>query len=992
MLVRSGFSFHAAIGSAKEVVSRLQEVGATTAAFADTCSTYGFVKLTKAAEAAGLRVVYGVELLVVEHLGEKRLGLDRWVFLAKDALRPLHNLIYLATKGRRVPSLSYPEALAAPGLVKIASEAAIPALMEAPQPDLYLGLSPASNRGQVKAATDAGHPLLALPNNRYPRAGDREFYRVTLGRSASTQTFAQHIVSDDEWCACVGWVPRGLRAEALGNRDEVLAACRATLHKANLLVPDKPKDLRTLCREGAARLGCDLDRPVYAARLERELSLIEEKAFADYFHIVADLMAFARTRMVVGPARGSSCGSLVCYLLGITAVDPIPFGLMFERFIDVTRQDLPDIDIDLSEQNRGQVFQYIIDTYGYSRSARLGSVNSFKAKAALRQIGDALKIPSIRISEISNVVAKRSAGDARAEATVEDALETEAGQRFLRDYPEARIVQRMEGHPAAAAQHAAGVILTDQPILDYVAVNAQTGAAMCDKRDAEALNLLKIDALGLTQLSVFERCLELIGQKPLSGFLEEKIPLHGEVVRVSLDVLNQRRFSGIFQFQPGTAVANLVDNLLNLGGQLETVEDLVALTAIVRPGPLKSGQAEAWVKRRAGRESVSFVHPALEPHLSQTLGLLLFQEQILSIGREVGGLSWEDVTGLRKAMSKSLGREVFDRYGEPWKAGAMRHGIPREVADTVWRDMIQFGMWAFNRAHSVAYGIVSYWCCWLKHHYPLAFAAASLDSQKDTFQQIETLRELRREGIEYKPVDVDRSTARWEVGQNNGRRLLVGPLTNVVGIGPRKLLEILDARENQTELKPGLRKLLVLAKTPIDSLEPIHDAVMTHDLHKLGIVSQATPIAECQAGAPACIYGLVTRIKTVDENEPDRVAKRGYAFDSLSQSLNFWVRDDTAEIFCKISRWHFNTLGKALLEQARVEKSLFAIKGVIPADFRMIRVERFKYIGELDDPEPMDPEPVDPEPVAADPPSPDRGHAFGPLPDRPPGPQLAFSW
>jgi hypothetical protein len=222
--------------------------------------------------------------------------------------------------------------------------------------------------------------------------------------------------------------------------------------------------------------------------------------------------------------------------------------------------------------------------------------------------------------------------------------------------------------------------------------------------------------------------------------------------------------------------------------------------------------------------------------------------------------------------------------------------------------------------------------------------------------------------------------------------LLVGPLTNVVGIGPRKLMEILDARENQTELKPGLRKLLVLAKTPIDSLEPIHDAVMTHDLHKLGIVSQATPIAECQAGAPACIYGLVTRIKTVDENEPDRVAKRGYAFDSLSQSLNFWVRDDTAEIFCKISRRHFNTLGKALLEQARVEKSLFAIKGVIPADFRMIRVERFKYIGELDDPEPADPEPMDPELVATDPPSPDRGHAFGPLPDRPSGPQLAFSW
>jgi DNA polymerase III alpha subunit len=995
-IVRTGYSFRFAAGHLRDVVSRVKECGFKTLAVADACSTYAYVRLTKLATAEGLRMVYGVDILTSKEVGTKRQGQDRWTFLAKDDLRPIHDLIDKAgLNSGREPCLTYQQALDAEGVVKIMGEAAVISdpLLSSPQDGLFLGLSPANPKGQVRMADQIGHPLLALSNNKYPRKEDLEFYRVTLGRDASSQTYPMHIMDDREWMEHLSWLPFDSLDAALFNRDEMLDECQAKLKRADLLVPNKPRSLRELCLDGARDLGCDLSNQTYAARLDRELTLIHEKQFEDYFHIVADIMRYARTIMVVGPARGSSCGSLVCYLLRITAVDPIKHGLIFERFIDVTRKDLPDIDIDFSEANRKKVFEYVSDTYGADRSARLGSVNMFKARAALNQVGSSLKIPSGRINEITNTVVKRSFGDSRADSTVADALhETDVGQRILSEYPEMKIVSKMEWHPASAAQHAAGVVLTDAPIRDYVAVNSRTGATMCDKKDAEELNLLKIDALGLLQLSIFERCLELIGLPQLSGPLEA-LPLDDQR---AFDVMNQRRFSGIFQFIPGSATTGLIESMLDQGGRIDRFEDIVALTAIVRPGPLASGQAEEWIKRRVGKAPVSFIHEALVPHLENTMGLILFQEQILNIGREIGGLSWEDVTALRKAMSKSLGKEYFDQFGDRWKAGAVeRAGMTFETAKLIWDDMVHYGAWCFNRSHSVAYGVVSYWCLWIKAHHPLEFAAATLNSQKDPHQQIETLRELRAEGVSYVSVSAERSTDKWEIDTRDGQSVLLGPLTNVVGIGPKKLIEIMDHRENGGELKPNLRKLLQHAKTKIDSLEPIKEAFCSRDLSQKKIVAVPQEVASLKGGQSACVFVLITKVSPIWENEPVRVAKRGYKINGQDRAVQFWARDDSGEIFCKIGAKLFAGawpgqlgMGEKFIERAKANKSLFAVKGIVPDDFRMIRVLDVRYVGEIDDEPEIVPEP--PEPVEAPRGSPDQRPGDGPLSDLPPGTQLAL--
>jgi DNA polymerase III alpha subunit len=967
VIIKTGYSFRHAVGHEDRVVARLKELGVQRACIADRMSTFGFVKFTKAARKAGVEVCYGVELPVTHDRAVKR-GinfLDYWTFLAKDELRPLHDLVARATSSE---VLSYNEVLREnPDVFKIAGPAvnldAVRQIVDAHGVEApFVALSAGTPRAVVRGALSQGLKLVAVQDNRYPGPGDRELYRVLLGSFfASSQTWPQHILHDDDLMnLAAGPVTPEVIQGAIDHRQAILEASTASLRRATLLSPPKPKDLRQLCLEGAERLGCDLSRTAYQERLDRELAMIREKDFDDYFHIVADLMEFARANMVVGPARGSSCGSLVCYLLGITSIDPIPFDLVFERFIDVTRTDLPDIDLDFSDARRHLIFDHMKRRYGKDHVARLGSVNTFGAKAAFKQVGVALKIPQGRINEIANTVIKRSMGDSRAGATIEDTFtETDVGRRFISEYPEAAITGAMEDHPSVAGQHAAGVVVTETPVLDFVAVDRRTGAAMCDKYDAEELNLLKIDALGLTQLSIFERTLELIGEAPRNDFLE-RIPLDDQS---ALDVLNAHKFSGIFQFQwPGSAMVNLTKHMTDLGTRIDQFEDIVALTALVRPGPLGSGQTDKWMQRRAGREEVEYEHEALRPYMEQTLGIVVYQEQVLRIGRELGDLSWADVTALRKAMSKSLGKEYFDQFGDRWKAHATgAHGIPQDVAEKFWNDMCQFGMWAFNRSHSVAYAMVSYWCCWLKAHHPLEFAAANLDSLSDIRLQVEALRELRDEGVGYVPVDAEKSTDRWEIDRENNR--LVGPLSVVKGIGPKIVQQVLEARRTNTPLPKQAIRLLENPKTTIDSLEPIADAIAKVDLAESGVVSKLTRIGDIddlplednwtrhgnKRQRLVTVIAMVTKVAPLNENEPARVAKRGYEIRGQTEAVNLFIRDDTGEIFAKISRWQFESVGRRFLSRAKAQSSLFAIQGTVPEDFRMIYVDKVRYIGEFDE-------------------------------------------
>lgn len=953
--IRTGYSFRTATGELKSVFDRLESCEAEYFPITDRASTFGFYRWKAMCEKAGKKPVFGVELAVSPDPTAKKPTVDYWTFIPTGQISAINKLVELATvQFRYEPILSVRQALSAEGCIKITGDAILPDAQSGPLTGVFFGLSPSSPVGLVRAAGEALLPFAAVSNNSYTLPTDRPFFEVVLGRNAFVTTYDQHIQTEQQWRDSVshhGLSDEAIQ-EAINNSQTILQGQKATLQKSELPTPPRPASLRELCEQAAPSLGVDLSDKEYADRLTKELDLIELKGYEDYFYIVLDICQWARERMAVGPARGSSCGSLVCFLLRITTVDPIPHGLIFERFIDINRNDMPDIDIDFSDQHRHLVFSYIKEKYGEEHSARIGSVAMYHPKSILNEVSAALRIPRWKTDKVSDTLIERSGGDSRALDTLLDTLhEMPSGKALLADHPEAEIGARMEGHPRHYSQHAAGVVISSRPITDFVAVDHRTGSIMCDKKDAEdGYNLLKIDALGLTQLSILEDTLSMAG---LPRDHLENLPLEDEA---AFNVLNQQKWSGIFQFD-GIALQSLCKQTT-----VDCFNDIVAITALARPGPLTSGGASDWVYRKNGWDprtksvaEVTYPHPLFEPYMNDTYGVVMFQEQVMEIGRNVGDLSWEDVTLLRKAMSKSLGKEYFDQFGDKFKSAAMAKGIPGEVLEKVWDDLCAYGAWAFNKSHSVAYGLISYWCCWLKAHHPFEFAAASLTHKQDPEKQIALLREMAIEGYDYVPVDPELSTDKWTSGTRDGKKVLVGPVQNVKGIGPKLISGILGARARGEPLPERAQKLLANPETKIDSLFPITDRVkelmpdpIERNIHTP--ITKTIDIDESHTEEKTfLVVGVAHTINPRDENEPIMVARRGYKITrGPVQSLNLQIRDDSGIIYCKVDRWKFKNWGESIIDRGRPGKSIYAVRGSAMAGRRFLMVDAVKYIGDMD--------------------------------------------
>jgi len=949
MRVRTEYSFRHAVGKINEVAERLNEIDYEVYPISDTASTFGYVKWEKLAKKAGKRPIFGIEIAVSPSVEAKKPIVSNWTFFAIDDLRAL-NLLYTqaSRQFRYTPLLSYDQAMAAQDLIKIAGHESQLEFMS-PQSNLFIALAPSLSRGLARQAAKSGYSFIASSDNKYTRAEDKGLYEIILGRNANVQTYKQYLLNDDEWRSSVKNITDdSIIEQSIGNRSWAIDQCQATLQKASLPKTQKNMTLKELCIIGAEKLKVDLTDAVYYDRMMRELELIELKKFEDYFLIVADIMQFARTRMACGPARGSSCGSLVCYLLEITTVDPLKFGLLFERFISSDRTDLPDIDIDLSDQYRHLVFEYCQQKYGADCVAKLGAVAMYKPKSAIGESAAALHVPTWRTDAVLENMIIRSSGDARAQYTMLDTFnETDAGRKFITDFPEMKISARMEGHARHYTTHAAGVVITDKPLSNYVTIDERTGSAFCDKKDGERFDLLKIDALGLTQLSVFEDALELAG---LDRFHLETIPLDD---KAAFEVLNKHQFSGIFQFN-GLALQNIVKQMK----EISELNDIVAIGAVGRPGPMTTGGASTWTRRRNGDEVVTYHHPMVEPFLRETFGVLLYQEQILKICKEIGGFSWEDANQVRLTMSKRLGVESLSVFGNAFMKSCVEKGMPKEISEKLWENVGAFGAWSFNQSHAVAYGLISYRCCWLKAHYPHEFAAATLTHETVPMKQIQMLREMNREGIDYIPVDKDKSTDRWVVATRAGRKVLVGPVHNVKGIGPKLMSTIMSCRARGEPLPDRAIKLLTNPVTDIDSLWPVRDAFFRSmpDPTTRNIYTKPTQIIDLKIQEykqEVVVFCVIRSINLRDENEDVHVAKRGGLIytDGMTQSLNLQLRDDTDIIFGKINRYDYARIGKAIVEVGGPEKHLYVMKGFLPGslggwgNFRKINIKAVRYIG-----------------------------------------------
>lgn len=687
---------------------------------------------------------------------------------------------------------------------------------------------------------------------------------------------------------------------------------------------------------------------IEAALIPGRVARVGARIIDDEMHAVTATSDFAEwiiARLRDGRKVSRSHGSALLYAVGL-ADDPPSMVGREHMWFDPT---LPDIDVDLEDTKRHLAFEHIEKKYGAERVARIGTVLTFKAKSALKEVGMALQIPLWKMDAVAESMIVRSSGDSRALSTIEDTLVgLPAGRDLVRDYPEVKVVTRMEGHPRGAGQHAAGVVISDGRLEDIVAVDRRTGATMCDKEDAEGVyGLLKIDVLGLTQLSIFADTLRRVG---LPHDHLDRVPLDDPSV---FDVINSKRFSGIFQFE-GPALQSIAKQIVT-----SEFEDFVAMTALARPGPLASGGTTQWVQRRNGSQPVTYPHPLLEPFLKQTRGIIIYQEQILTLGRAIGELDWPQLTALRKAMSKSLGKEYFDQFGDPWKAAAVKKGMDPKVAEDTWTTMCAYGAYGFNRSHAYSYGLISYWCAWLKAHHPLEFIAATLSATTEPAAQISLLRDIVAEGYDYISVDKDTSTEKWEITERDGSKVLVGPLTNVKGIGGAAVAKIMEARGAGLPMPSRYAKMFEKPVTGIDSLFPIRDAIrrICPDLRERNIFTQPTLVAVLERMKDrdsVLVCAVISKINPRDENEVIQIAKRGgrRITDEYTTSLNIRFIDDTGECFGKVDRYAYETLGKPIVDRGNAGKAIWALKGNLfkRGSMTMLMIKQARFLGMMDDP------------------------------------------
>lgn len=787
------------------------------------------------------------------------------------------------------------------------------------------------NRMAVAKAQDLGVGIVATSDIFYPQLKDKRAYEVIAGQDATRRTTPQHILDEYEMILALDYLPEKVVQTAMNNTHHIADNISIELPTATMVHFEGLDSIWDICWRKMVEWGYDKNEE-YVARLKREVDMIHEKGFEDYFYLVADMVNYAKQHMLVGPARGSSAGSLVCWLMGITTVDPIKFGLLFERFIDITRKDLPDIDMDFPDIKREMVFEYLQQKYGHV--AHLGTISRYKPKSAISDVAKILNVPAYETTDVKNAIIERSGGDARAAFCISDTFESlDIGKKFIEKYPGMKICSEIEGHARHTGVHAAGMIVCNQPIQNYCSV--KEGVALLDKYDAEKIGMLKMDVLGLRTLSVLETACQL-------ARVDNLYDVELEDDHVFEQVFNKFKFCGIFQFE-GYALQALCKQM-----GIHEFNDIVAITSLARPGPLHCGGATSFVLRRVGAEEVTHIHPSMAAYTGETLGIVVYQEQVMEIARNIGKMTWDEVSILRKAISKSLGDEFFNQYWEKFKVGAMENGLTEPEALSIWKNFMTFGSWAFNKSHGVSYALLSYYCAWMKAYYPLEFACACLMNEKDSDGSVKMLRELVKEGFKYVAFDKELSQANWSIQDVGGEKALVGGLTTLRGIGEKKAQDILRRRRLGVALTPAINKLIDEAESPFQDLFPIgsrfgdmYDNPQNHNI-KTGQVCHIRDIQE------AGTYIFIATIKEKNQrdlNEYQSLQKRGgRVIERNNLFLNLVVEDDTDKIMCTVDRYNYKKLGHPIVEEGKVDKDVYLIKGEVKDNWRKVYIQAWRKL------------------------------------------------
>ena len=841
-----------------ELIAAAVEQGMPAVALTDLANVFGMVKFYQAALAAGVKPVIGADLWVDQAADHSRPS--RLVLLCQDltGYRNLSELLTLAYgegqfagRPRILKEWLWPRCT---GLIALSgavegdvgqallagnhelAEGLVTEYLQGFGDRYYLELQRTGqelqdeyNSAAVSLAQRRGLPVVATNAVQFLRPGDFDAHEVRVciqdGRILSDSrrprrfTGQQYFRSPGEMEALFRDLP-----EALENSAEIARRCSLRLEFGHNYLPDFPlpggqsvdEALRTQARAGLeARLGFmppqvrEARAHEYLGRLDLELGVIVQMGFAGYFLIVADFIRWARDNSVpVGPGRGSGAGSLVAYALGITALDPIKYDLLFERFLNPERVSLPDFDVDFCIEGRDRVIDYVTRRYGKEKVCQIITHGTMAAKAVVRDVGRVLDHPYGYVDKLAKLIPME------LDMTLDKALEREPvlreryeGEEDVRELLDT--ARALEGLARSAGKHAAGVVIAPRALTDFMPLYCEQGSkqfvTQFDMKDVETIGLVKFDFLGLRNLTIIDKAVRTInaarsrtGEPPL---LIEQLPIDDPE---TFTLLKSCRTTALFQLE-SRGMKDLIQRI-----QPDSFEEIVALVALFRPGPLQSGMVDDFINRKHGRERIRYPHPSLEPILRPTYGVILYQEQVMQIAQVLSGYTLGRADLLRRAMGKKKPEEMA-KQRDVFVSGAAGRGVSEKVASDIFSLIEKFAGYGFNRSHSAAYALIAYQTAWLKAHYPAAFMAAVLSADMDKTDKVVTMiAECRNMGIRLLPPDInhcdyafvplDRSGADGapatggENGmQDHGMTILYG-LGAIKGLGEMAIDAVLEAR------------------------------------------------------------------------------------------------------------------------------------------------------------------------------------------------------
>jgi len=832
--LHSEYSLSDSVVRVPELIAAVAAAGMPAVAITDQNNLFAMVKFYRQALQGGVKPIIGVDLAVREE-GERREP-SRLTLLCQnqDGYRNLSRLIsraYLEGQERGVPRIerSWLSSANLAGLIALSgalegdvgralvngreaeAESALERWRALFPGRYYLELQRLGRQfeesyiaGAVALAARQQLPLVATNDVRFIRADEFESHEARVCIHDGTlladparvrrYTRQQYLRSPAEMSALFADLP-----EALANSVEIARRCSLELTLGEARLPQYPLPagvsteayLASEAERGLARRFPAGAAAAYRERLASELSVICQMGFAGYFLIVADFIRWARENGVpVGPGRGSGAGSLVAYSLGVTDLDPLQHDLLFERFLNPERVSMPDFDIDFCMDGRDRVIEYVAGKYGRERVSQIITYGTMAAKAVVRDVGRVLGMTYGYVDRIAKLIPFELG------ITLDAALEKEPElKRLYQAEDEVKnlidLARSLEGLTRNAGMHAGGVVIAPSVLTDFTPLycDAAGGSLVTqfDKDDVEAAGLVKFDFLGLRTLTVIDRAVRLINRAAPAGSAPLEIGTLPMDDAATYALLKSCRTTAVFQLE-SRGMKDLIRRL-----QPDRFEDVVALVALFRPGPLQSGMVDDFINRKHGRSDgpIDYLHPSLEPILKPTYGVILYQEQVMQIAQTLAGYTLGGADLLRRAMGKKKPEEMAQQRSV-FIAGAVARGVRERLAEHIFDLMEKFAGYGFNKSHSAAYALLAYQTAYLKAHYPAAFMAAVLSADMDHTDKVVTLiKECSDMGLEVLPPDVN--TSRYEFAADGERRIRYG-LGAVRGVGAGAVEGLIEER------------------------------------------------------------------------------------------------------------------------------------------------------------------------------------------------------